>query len=138
MYTNPYCVDGFLVSLYLYFVHSIVLGVAFQPAIQPELFSATFHLLWDKDRSKPQTWLPNTLNLTYSSGLTIYTNLMINLKGWMVGLRDYPSPNLTHGPPNAVLDEAGGLTFHDPKGLELTSEICGWIFDLMGQWGSLS
>lgn len=30
---------------------------------------------------------------------------------------------LTHGPPDAVLDEAGGLT----------SDIGGWIYDLMGQ-----
>ena len=60
-YTNPYCVDWFLVSLYLSFIHIIVLAVAFQPAIQPEFLSAvanmasvypwifTFHLLWEKE-----------------------------------------------------------------------------------------
>ena len=49
----------------------------------------------------------------------------------MVGIRDYPSPKVDPWTPNAVLDEAGGLTFHDPKGLELTSEI---VVEYMTLW----
>ena len=130
MYTNPFCVDGFLVSLYLYFVHSIVLGVAFQPAIQPELLSATFHLLWDKSKSKP---LRQNLVPKHTKSLTTLSIVWLNhlyqsydqLKGVNGGYEGLPVAKPYPWTPNAVLDEAGGLTFHDPTGLELTSEICG-------------
>ena len=76
VYTNPDYVDGFLVSLYLCFVHFILLGVSLQPAIHtcgtridPNYFG--------------KTWVPNTPkidNLTIV-GEPFIGNLMINSKG---------------------------------------------------------